>query len=246
MNVFSSVPHGPLKGPMGELVQRPIAAPKEPTMDIPIRLLETETLAPDTHLIRILGGEGVSPVAIHLNSMVITGREPIVVDTGAGVARDMWFEAVEAVVDPADVRWIFLSHDDPDHTGNLLEMLDRAPQRHARDQLVHRRAPVGVVPAAHGPHALGERGRELPRRRPRAARRPARPPTTAPRPAACSTRPRASTGPATASAPPSPTRSATSPSSTPASSARGSCTSSAWSAPGTAGSTPSASGGTST
>ena len=97
-------------------------------MDIPIRLLETETLAPDTHLIRILGGEGVSPVAIHLNSMVITGREPIVVDTGAGVARDMWFEAVEAVVDPADVRWIFLSHDDPDHTGNLLEMLDRAPQ----------------------------------------------------------------------------------------------------------------------
>ncbi len=97
-------------------------------MDIPIRLLETETLAPDTHLIRILGGEGVSPVAIHLNSMVITGREPIVVDTGAGVARDLWFEAVEAVVDPADVRWIFLSHDDPDHTGNLLEMLDRAPR----------------------------------------------------------------------------------------------------------------------
>ena len=97
-------------------------------MDIPIRLLETETLAADTHLIRILGGEGVSPVAIHLNSMVITGREPVVVDTGAGVARDLWFEAVEAVVDPADVRWIFLSHDDPDHTGNLLEMLDRAPR----------------------------------------------------------------------------------------------------------------------
>ena len=97
-------------------------------MDIPIRLLETETLAPDTHLIRILGGEGVSPVAIHLNSMVITGREPVVVDTGAGVARDLWFEAVEAVVDPADVRWIFLSHDDPDHTGNLLELLDRAPR----------------------------------------------------------------------------------------------------------------------
>jgi flavorubredoxin len=32
------------------------------------------------------------------------------------------------VVEPADVRWIFLSHDDHDHIGNLLPVLEACPQ----------------------------------------------------------------------------------------------------------------------
>ena len=124
---FSSAPHGLLMGPVRELVQRTRRTkgtddghPDPPTRDRDLGRRHPPDPPPR--------GEGVNPVAIHLNSMVITGREPVVVDTGAGVARDLWFEAVEAVVDPADVRWIFLSHDDPDHTGNLQEMLERAPQ----------------------------------------------------------------------------------------------------------------------
>jgi flavorubredoxin len=31
-------------------------------------------------------------------------------------------------VEPEDVRWIFLSHDDGDHTGALLDVLERCPQ----------------------------------------------------------------------------------------------------------------------
>jgi flavorubredoxin len=31
------------------------------------------------------------------------------------------------VVDPADVRWVYLSHDDEDHTGNLEQVLDMCP-----------------------------------------------------------------------------------------------------------------------
>jgi len=31
-------------------------------------------------------------------------------------------------VDPADLRWIWLSHADPDHTGNLARILDLAPR----------------------------------------------------------------------------------------------------------------------
>ena len=31
------------------------------------------------------------------------------------------------LVDPADVRWVFLSHDDSDHTGNLAPVLDLCP-----------------------------------------------------------------------------------------------------------------------
>jgi flavorubredoxin len=63
-----------------------------------------------------------------VNSMVIRGREPVIVDTGAPVHREKWLEKVFSVVEPEDVRWIFLSHDDGDHTGGLLDVLARCPQ----------------------------------------------------------------------------------------------------------------------
>jgi flavorubredoxin len=62
-----------------------------------------------------------------MNSMVIRGAEPVLVDTGAPAVRPQWLEAAWSVVDPADVRWIFLSHDDRDHSGNLLPILAACP-----------------------------------------------------------------------------------------------------------------------
>jgi flavorubredoxin len=96
-------------------------------MEAPYRQLETERVASDTHLIRQLWGEGVAPVAVFINSMVITGAEPVVVDCGPKVSGKDWMNAVFTVVEPEDVRWIYLSHEDHDHTGNLIEMLDRCP-----------------------------------------------------------------------------------------------------------------------
>ena len=60
--------------------------------------------------------------------MVITGAEPVIVDTGNELSRDEWMEAAFSIVDPADVRWIFLSHDDHDHIGNLTAVLDACPK----------------------------------------------------------------------------------------------------------------------
>lgn len=97
-------------------------------MEAPIRFLETELVAPDTHVIRQLTGEGVAPVAVFVNSMVITGAEPIIVDAGPSITRAGWLDHVFELVDPADVRWIFLSHDDVDHTGNLRQVLELCPQ----------------------------------------------------------------------------------------------------------------------
>jgi flavorubredoxin len=97
-------------------------------MDIPTRFLPTVTLAPETFLIRQAMGEGMSPVVGSLNSMVIRGQEPVIVDTGAAITRDGWLERVFELVDPADVRWVYLSHDDIDHTGALFEVLERCPQ----------------------------------------------------------------------------------------------------------------------
>jgi flavorubredoxin len=82
----------------------------------------------DTYLIRSMFGEDAGPVAVYVNSMVITGPEPIVVDTGTVVNRAQWFEDVYSLVDPADIRYVFLSHDDHDHVGNLIPLLEDAPR----------------------------------------------------------------------------------------------------------------------
>jgi flavorubredoxin len=85
-------------------------------------------IAEDTYLIRQLHGEGEAPVGVYMNSMVITGEQPAIIDTGTPSNRDAWIDDVFSLVDPADVRWIFLSHDDVDHVGNLEEVLALAPQ----------------------------------------------------------------------------------------------------------------------
>jgi flavorubredoxin len=83
-------------------------------------------IAPDTFLIPNLApaGEGLY---LPVNSMVIRGREPVIVDTGAPLHRALWLDKVFSVVEPEDVRWIFLSHDDGDHTGGLLDVIERCP-----------------------------------------------------------------------------------------------------------------------
>jgi hypothetical protein len=63
-----------------------------------------------------------------VNSLVIRGAEPVIVDTGAPIHRESWLEQVFSLVEPADVRWIFLSHDDGDHRGGLQDILARCPQ----------------------------------------------------------------------------------------------------------------------
>jgi flavorubredoxin len=83
-------------------------------------------IAPETFLIPNLapGGPGAY---VPVNTMVIRGAEPVIVDTGAPVHRELWLDKVFSVVEPEDVRWIFLSHDDGDHTGGLRDALERCP-----------------------------------------------------------------------------------------------------------------------
>ena len=59
--------------------------------------------------------------------MVIRGAEPVVVDTGAPSNRDQFLADVFTLVEPTDIRWVFISHDDIDHTGNLDALMAAAP-----------------------------------------------------------------------------------------------------------------------
>ncbi len=88
--------------------------------------IEPFEIAPETFLIPNLSPAGPG-VYVPVNSMLIRGAEPVIVDTGAPLHRERWLEQVFSLVDPHDVRWIFLSHDDGDHTGGLLDALERCP-----------------------------------------------------------------------------------------------------------------------
>lgn len=93
--------------------------------DLPVT--PPELIAPETFLIPNLA-HGPDGLFLPVNSMVIRGREPVIVDTGAPVHREQWLDKVFSVVEPEDVRWIFLSHDDGDHTGALFDVLERCPR----------------------------------------------------------------------------------------------------------------------
>ncbi len=69
-------------------------------------------------------GLGFLPV----NAFVIHAAEPVVVDTGLGTPDTGFMDALGSVLDPEDVRWIWLTHPDRDHTGSLFELLEAAPQ----------------------------------------------------------------------------------------------------------------------
>jgi flavorubredoxin len=84
-------------------------------------------VAPDTFLLRSAQLGFAAPVSVNLNSLVIRGRQPVLIDTGIRSNRTAWLADMASIVDPADVAWVFLSHDDDDHTGNLAEVLGLCP-----------------------------------------------------------------------------------------------------------------------
>jgi hypothetical protein len=89
--------------------------------------LPPKKVAPGTHLIQDTQFALGAPLSVYLNSAVIQGAEPIIVDTGSARNRDRYLEDVFGLVEPEDVRWVFLSHDDADHTGNLSQVMEACP-----------------------------------------------------------------------------------------------------------------------
>lgn len=71
-------------------------------------------------------GLGVLPVSCH----VIAAAQPVLVDTGLPALADDTIAALSSILDPADLRWIWLTHCDADHLGALPALLELAP--HAR------------------------------------------------------------------------------------------------------------------
>jgi glyoxylase-like metal-dependent hydrolase (beta-lactamase superfamily II) len=62
-----------------------------------------------------------------VNSFLYMGREPVLVDTGVTPERDEFLEALHKLIDPRDLKWIWLTHSDRDHTGAISDLLELAP-----------------------------------------------------------------------------------------------------------------------
>jgi flavorubredoxin len=99
--------------------------PLPPTTHFP-----PERVAADTYVIRQVQEALGEPLFVYLNSMVIVGEQPVIVDTGTAANRQQWLTDVFSLVEPEDVRWVFLSHDDVDHTGNLEQVMEACPNAH--------------------------------------------------------------------------------------------------------------------
>ena len=63
-----------------------------------------------------------------VNAFVLHGAEPMLVETGSVVDAAEFLDALGTVIDPLDLRWIWLSHTDFDHIGSLHALLSINPR----------------------------------------------------------------------------------------------------------------------
>ena len=64
---------------------------------------------------------------VPVNAYLLRARDPVLVDTGMAAESARFLESLRSVIDPKDLKWIWLTHPDADHTGSLHALLEEAP-----------------------------------------------------------------------------------------------------------------------
>lgn len=97
-----------------------MSAPETPIM------LASRPLGDNWHVLpSFMPVPGMGTLAV--NSFLLKGPEPLLVDTGLGALGDAFLFTLDELVDLKDLKWIWISHLDADHTGNLERLLSAAP-----------------------------------------------------------------------------------------------------------------------
>jgi len=65
--------------------------------------------------------------ALPINAFVFHAEQPVLVDTGRPMAQQEFMDTLGTIIDPKDIRYVWLSHPDRDHMGSLFRILDEAP-----------------------------------------------------------------------------------------------------------------------
>ncbi|MDP3062348.1 MAG: MBL fold metallo-hydrolase [Chloroflexota bacterium] len=67
-------------------------------------------------------GLGLLPI----NAFLIKAKEPVLVDTGMAKDRKEFLMTLWSLIDPKELKWVFMTHEDGDHAGNLPEVMEAA------------------------------------------------------------------------------------------------------------------------
>ena len=70
-----------------------------------------------------LPGVGVLPV----NAYLLMAEEPVLIDTGIGIDTEDFLTAVSSFLPLEQLKWVWLTHDDADHTGSIQRVMELAP-----------------------------------------------------------------------------------------------------------------------
>jgi flavorubredoxin len=65
---------------------------------------------------------------VPVNAYYVEGAQPYLVDTGLHADAAAFMEALEQIADVSALRWIYMTHCDPDHMGALRPLLRLAPR----------------------------------------------------------------------------------------------------------------------
>jgi flavorubredoxin len=68
-------------------------------------------------------GYGMLPV----NAFVLEAKEPVLVDAGLISERKEFIDTLSSVIDPQDLKWLWLTHADGDHIGSFHQLLEEVP-----------------------------------------------------------------------------------------------------------------------
>ncbi len=66
--------------------------------------------------------------SLAINAFVLHGSEPLLVDTGTVAGSSDFLATLRSVIDPAALRWIWLTHTDFDHIGSLMTLVEENPR----------------------------------------------------------------------------------------------------------------------
>ncbi len=88
-------------------------------MDKPYQATKEIEVLSTPHLIP---GEGL----LTINAFVIKATEPVLVDTGIEMDSEEFMSILDSIIDPQDLKWVWLTHDDADHSGNIQKVMDVA------------------------------------------------------------------------------------------------------------------------
>jgi hypothetical protein len=94
---------------------------ENPTMFEPYKATDEIDVVPSYFPIP---GYGILPV----NAFVLKAAEPVLVDTGLVPLSEEFMKKLSSVIDPGDLRWLWLTHADQDHVGSVQRILEIAPK----------------------------------------------------------------------------------------------------------------------